>query len=249
MPKFAVILAAAGKSSRFSGDTQADFELGDSIHLKKVFRELSGRAVWLRSAEAFINREDVAQVLIVLAKDDIEWFKAKYRPNLAFLKIDIVEGGTERADSVQNALSQINPDIDYVAIHDAARPVLAAEWITEIFDAAVEHAAAIPGIPVSSTLKRVNDSSIKETVSRENLWQAQTPQVFQRSLLVDAYKKRDGQISTDDAQLVEQSGHPVQMVAGSPLNVKITTQEDLRLAEAMLMLLPKRNEERKILFD
>ena len=239
MPKFAVILAAAGKSSRFSGQPHNEFELTESSRYKKVFRELNGRAVWLRSADVFLSRDDVGQVLIVLAKDDIDWFKEKFRPNLAFIKINIVEGGAERADSVENALAMVNPEMDYVAIHDAARPVLADEWITEIFNAAIEHAAAIPAIPVSSTLKRVADRTIEKTVPRANLWQAQTPQVFERSLLVKAYAQRDCQISTDDAQLVEQIGHPVHVVAGSALNIKITTQEDLALAAAMLELLPK----------
>lgn len=237
MPKFAVILAAAGKSSRFVGD---QIGLGiDDTNRKKVFRELKGRPVWLRSAEAFINRDDVGQVLLVLAKDDIDWFKEKFRHNLAFIKIDIVEGGAERADSVQNALAQVADEIDYVAIHDAARPVLASSWITDIFNAAIEHGAAIPGIPVSSTLKRVTDHAISETVPRENLWQAQTPQAFRLTVLKEAYSKRDGQVSTDDAQLVEQIGRRVQMVAGSPLNIKITDQDDLRLAAALLELLPK----------
>jgi 2-C-methyl-D-erythritol 4-phosphate cytidylyltransferase len=241
MPKFAVVLAAAGQSSRFTSATRSEFELGDSSHLKKVFRELNGRAVWLRSAAAFIDRPDVSQVLIVLAKDDVEWFKDKYRANLAFLKIDIVEGGAERADSVQNALSQINPDVEYVAIHDAARPVLADEWISDIFAAAVEYGAAILGIPVSSTLKRVADQEIEETVPRADLFQAQTPQVFERSVIQEAYAKREGQVPTDDSQLVEQTGHRVHVVPGSALNIKITTQEDLKLAAAMLDLLPQGN--------
>src|SRR6218665_3874514 len=105
MPKFAVILPAAGKSTRF-GDPKR----------KKTFIELKGRPVWLRAAEVFVNREDVAQTLLVLSPDDVEWFKEKFRPQLAFTNIEIVTGGAERADSVQNALSPVPPAIYFLSL-------------------------------------------------------------------------------------------------------------------------------------
>ena len=129
MPNFAVIIAAAGKSSRFGASQPRD---------KKTFQELRGRAVWLRSTEAFLNREDVKQVLVVLSPEDLEWFKDKYRANLTFMAIDIVSGGAERVDSVQNALARVRSDIDFVAVHDAARPLIANEWITNVFEAAAD---------------------------------------------------------------------------------------------------------------
>jgi 2-C-methyl-D-erythritol 4-phosphate cytidylyltransferase len=228
MPKFAVILAAAGKSSRF-GDAQR----------KKPFVELQGRPIWVRAIEPFTNHPDVAQCLVVVSPDDLDWFKEKYRPNLAFMNVDIVAGGKERADSVQNALAHVRADIDYVAVHDAARPLISKLWVDRVFAAAVKGGAAIPAAPISSTVKRVVNGVITETVPREELWTAQTPQVFARQLLLDAYAKRDGFMATDEAQLVERIGHPVSVVECSPMNIKITTQEDLRIAQSLLNQLPQ----------
>lgn len=229
MSRFAVILPAAGKSSRF----------GDSRR-KKPFVDLKGRAVWVRAAEHFINRSDVVQTLVVVAAEDEEFFKEKFRPNLAFMGIDIVIGGAARADSVGNALAQVREDAEFVAVHDAARPLLAKKWIDAVFAAAESNGAALLGRPVSSTLKRVGrDGRIVETVSRENLWEAQTPQVFRREVLEEAYAKRDGFSATDEAQLVERIGHPVQFVECSAVNLKITTRDDLRIAEKLLDALPK----------
>ncbi len=229
MAQFAVIIAAAGKSTRFTKN-----------HRKKPFVELKGRAVWLRSAELFVNRDDVAQTLVAVSPDDMEWFKDKFRPNLAFMDVEIVEGGNERADTVQNALARVRSDIEFVAIHDAARPLLVNEWIDRIFEAATRTNAAIPAVPVTATLKRINEQhQIIETVPREEIWMAQTPQVFMRQLLLDAYAQRGEINATDEACLLEQFGHPVSIVPGSPMNIKITTGDDFRMAEALLDALPK----------
>lgn len=226
--KFAVILPAAGKSSRFSDKR------------KKVFVDLKGRPVWVRTAEQFINRDDVAQTILVVSPDDLEGFKEKFRPNLAFMDIEVVTGGAERADSVMNGLARVRSDVDFVAVHDAARPLIVKEWIDQVFRAAEQHDAAILAKPVTSTLKRVDDDHrITETVNRANLWEAQTPQVFRRQLLMDAYSKRGRLQPTDEAQLIEQYGKSVKVVPGSALNIKITTPEDLRIAEQLLDLLPK----------
>jgi len=230
MATFAVILPAAGRSSRFATQQSK----------KKVFVELKGRPVWVRTAEVFTNRDDVVQTIIVLSPDDIDWFKEKFRPNLAFMNIEIVAGGAERADSVMNALARVRADVDFVAVHDAARPLIVKEWVSRVFHAAEQHDAALLATPVTSTLKRVGaESLIEETVSRANLWAAQTPQVFRRQLLLDAYARRGTMQPTDEAQLVEQFGHPVHVVEGSPLNLKITSQDDFRMAEFLLEALPK----------
>jgi 2-C-methyl-D-erythritol 4-phosphate cytidylyltransferase len=229
MAKFAVILPAAGKSSRFS------------LHKrKKPFVELRGRAVWLRSVEHFVNRPDVVQTLIVVSPDDLDWFKEKFAPNLAFMNVEIVTGGAERADSVCNALARVRPEAEFVAVHDAARPLLVAEWIDRVFQSAEQSGAAILATPITSTLKRSRtDGTIEATVPRDALWAAQTPQVFRRQLLLDAYAQRGSLQPTDEAQLVEQLGHPVALVEGSSLNIKITTDSDFRLAECALDALPK----------
>jgi 2-C-methyl-D-erythritol 4-phosphate cytidylyltransferase len=228
MSKFAVILPAAGKSSRFSQ------------HRKKVFVELKGRPVWVRTAEKFVNRPDVVQTILVVSPDDLEWFKEKFRPNLAFMDIEVVTGGAERADSVQNGLARVRADVDFVAVHDAARPLIVKDWIDQVFQAAEEHDAAILATPVTSTLKRVDArQSIEETVSRVNLWAAQTPQVFRRQLLMEAFARRGDHQPTDEAELVERIGKSVKIVAGSSFNLKITTKDDFRVAEHLLDALPK----------
>ena len=156
------------------------------------------------------------------------------------LGIDVVEGGAERSDSVEAALARVKPEADFVCVHDAARPCLADAWIDQVFQAAERSDAAILAVPVGGTLKRVGPGNkIVETVSREGLWEAQTPQVFRRQLLLDAYARRDGFQATDDAQLVERLGRPVTVVLGSAVNIKITTREDLRLAEQAMKALPK----------
>ncbi len=225
---FAVILPAAGQSRRFR-----------DAHYKKPFVSLDNRAVWLHSAERFVNRDDVRQTLVVIAPEDREEFQARFAANTAILGIDVVEGGQSRSESVAHALARVRSEIDFVAVHDAARPCLADEWIDKIFAAAEKSGAAMLAIPVRGTLKRVRDGMIVETVDRRDLWEAQTPQVFRRQLLIDAYARRDGLEATDDAQLVEQLGHAVTIIEGSPINLKITTQEDLRLAQQALKALPK----------
>lgn len=228
MARFTVILAAAGRSSRFGNSS-----------LKKPFVDLKGKAVWLRSMEPFAAHDEVEQVVIVVSPDDLEWFKEKFRPELTSFNVQVVAGGAERADSVQNALKVIKPEIDFVAVHDAARPLVANSSVDEVFAAAKQSGAAIPAAPIRGTVKRVANHSISETVPREGLWEAQTPQVFRKELLIEAYAKRDGFVATDEAQLVERLGHAVSVVECSSMNMKITTQDDLRIAEALLDLLPQ----------
>jgi 2-C-methyl-D-erythritol 4-phosphate cytidylyltransferase len=229
MAKFAVILPAAGRSSRFKDP-----------NYKKPFAPLAGRAVWLYSAERFLNRGDVVQTILVVSPDDREYFQFKFASNVAILGIEVVYGGAERADSIANALAHVKPTADFVCVHDAARPCLADEWVDKIFEVAAQTGAAIFATPVSGTVKRVGpDKIIRETVAREGLWEAQTPQVFRRDWLLEAYARRDGFAATDDAQLIEHLGHSVTVVPGSPVNLKISTKEDLRLAEQALKALPK----------
>ncbi len=233
MANFAVILAAAGKSNRFH-----------DAHYKKPFAPLAERAVWLHSAEKFVNRNDIQQFVVVISADDREAFMSKFGANVAILGIDVVEGGATRAQSIRNGLEAVRDDMDFVIVHDAARPCIATVWIDELVNLVQESGAVTMGIPVVSTLKRVADGKILETVDREQLWESQTPQAFQRQLLIDAFAQEsseDRQVdqATDEAQLIEWLGHPVTMMRGSPLNRKITTKEDLRFAAMALKALPK----------
>jgi 2-C-methyl-D-erythritol 4-phosphate cytidylyltransferase len=236
MPAYAVILPAAGGSRRFRNK-----------NYKKPFVPLGDKAVWLHSAERFLGRDDVKQLVVVIAEEDREAFDRKFSANLAFMGIQVAMGGPERTDSVRNALELIRKEIDLVAIHDAARPCLADAWIDRVFKAAASDGAAVLGVRVADTLKRADRAGlITATVERQGLWAAQTPQVFRRELLCRAYAALEpGAVPesagpvTDDAQLVERLGEPITMVDGSPLNWKITTAGDLKLAEQILRVLPK----------
>ncbi len=229
MARFGVILVAAGRSSRFQ-----------DANYKKPFAPLAGRPVWIHAAEKFTDRDDVKQVVIVIAPEDRAAFLEKFGANLAFMGISLAEGGDERADSVKAGLEKLDPEIEYVAVHDAARPCLASEWIDRVFAAGAKTGAAILATPVVSTLKRVGaDHTITETIDRTGLWEAQTPQVFARQVLEKAFAAAAGRPATDEAGLVEATGHPVTVVPGSPINFKITTREDLRLAEQALKAMPK----------
>ncbi len=230
MAQFAVILPAAGQSSRLKEKE------------KKPFTNLDGRAVWLRSAELFVARSDVVQCLIVIAPDDEEMFRRRYGANLAFMNVQVAPGGSERFESVANALALLKAEVEYVAIHDAVRPCLTEALVNNIFTAALRTGAALLATPVSDTVKQVGGNhQVQATVPRQGLWLAQTPQVFRRDWLQAAYAQRAklGQNITDDAQLVEAAGHPVHVVEGSPANIKITTKADLQLAEAILKSQPK----------
>jgi 2-C-methyl-D-erythritol 4-phosphate cytidylyltransferase len=239
MGQFAVILPAAGRSTRFGDPKQ-----------KKIFTELDGRAVWLRAVEPFINRDDVAQTIVVIAPEDRELFERRYRASVAFMDIKVIDGGAERADSVARALEVVDPACEFIAVHDAARPCLTGELIDAVFAAARTHGAALLAIPVSDTIKRVGPASgsgpdrfTTETLPRGDLYLAQTPQVFRREILLRAYANRarlgPAASVTDDCQLVEAIGQACAIVESSPLNLKITTATDLRLASAVLQVLPR----------
>ncbi|MCU0705538.1 MAG: 2-C-methyl-D-erythritol 4-phosphate cytidylyltransferase [Fimbriiglobus sp.] len=225
MSRFAVILPAAGQSSRFGGRE------------KKPFTSLGGRALWLRSAELFWTRDEVTRVYVVISPEDRELFEMRFRAALVFANGTVVDGGSERFESVANALAVIPDDVEFVAVHDAVRPLCPKEHIDAVFTAAKEHGAAMLAVPVADTLKRVDAAHrITETVPRAGLWAAQTPQVFRRDWLVEAYARRhEVKVPiTDDAQLLEALGRTVVAVPGHSSNFKITTQDDLELAEAIV---------------
>ncbi|MCA9241343.1 MAG: 2-C-methyl-D-erythritol 4-phosphate cytidylyltransferase [Planctomycetales bacterium] len=231
MSNFGVILVAAGKSTRFADK-----------HYKKPFVQLGGRAVWLHSAEVFLNRDDVKQLVVVIAEEDRETFQDRFGANRAIMGFDVCTGGAERADSVAAGLAVLKPEVEFVAIHDAARPCVSDKSVSDVFSAAQQSSAAILAAPVASTLKRAARSgsavTIEETVARQDLWLAQTPQVFRKELILKAYAHSDRAGVTDDSQLVERLGQAVSIVEDSPLNLKITTKSDVKLAEQILKARP-----------
>ena len=228
MSKFSVILVAAGRSSRFQNPA-----------VRKPLFLLRDKPIWWYSYELFRSRADVSQLIAVIASADVDEFRLQFSQFSAGRNVDIVYGGTERADSVANGLARVNSNADYVVIHDAARPCIDANLIDRVFLAATKTGAAIPAIPVHSTVKRSNDGlMVQATVDRTGLFLAQTPQVFRRDMIIELYANRDGYNATDESQLAERQGIEVALVDGSPLNLKITTPQDLALASACLDMLP-----------
>ena len=226
----AVIICAAGASSRFGGKR------------KKLFVDVAGRAVFLRSVELFSSRDDVKQILLAIAPEDEELVNVKWGPNLKFFNVKICFGGAERFDTVEKALELVKETIDLIAVHDAVRCCITEKWVNAVFTAAAQTGAAILACPVAATIKEAKDNVIIKTVDRAGLYEAQTPQVFEASLFKKAYenlKNLDKSKISDDSQLVETLGHKVSIVETDSSNIKITRKSDIAIAEAILKTRPK----------
>lgn len=213
MPDLAVILPAAGTSSRFGRD--------------KLSELLDGKSVLERSIRAFTTRADVKQVIVVGrdgASDD---------------RILFVSGGSCRAESVRNGLLAVSESIEWIAIHDAARPLISQELIDRTFISAQTHGAAAPALPVHLTIKEsatTLPAKVERTVPRQNLYALQTPQIMRRQDLIEAFENCPIPLEqvTDDLQLLELINKPTWLVTGEDRNLKITTQMDLHLAKLFL---------------
>jgi 2-C-methyl-D-erythritol 4-phosphate cytidylyltransferase len=226
----AAIVCAAGPGTRFGGKR------------KKQFTDVGGRAVFVRSIELFANRDGVRQVLLGISPEDEEIVSVKWGANLKFFGVKTFFGGSERFDTVIEGLKLIGDDIDLVAVHDACRCCATDQLIEDVIAAAARTGAAIPACPVVATLKEARDGVIARTVDRTNLFEAQTPQVFDASLLRKAYANLtnlDRAKVTDDAFLVEALGHPVSIVESDASNLKITKPGDIPIADAIIKSRPK----------
>jgi 2-C-methyl-D-erythritol 4-phosphate cytidylyltransferase len=226
MAKVSVIVPAAGAGKRFGSREN------------KIFQRLGNGPVFIRTLEAFTTRDDVCQVLLVVSPGDMEQARERFGGALGLMGAKLVEGGATRSQSVRNALRHVATEADLVCVHDAVRPCISPLWVDEVFAQAAKTGAAILAYPVHGTLKTVSpDNVIRQTLPRQELWEAQTPQVFRKDIILAAYAA--GGEATDDAHLVEQAGHPVTVVLGDPRNIKITTPRDLALAAAVIGSLPK----------
>lgn len=244
MARYAVVIPAAGQSRRFNANRNSESNLR-----KKPFVLLKNRPVWVYSAELFAQRSDVVQTIIVVSPEDVDEFCDEYRNEISRFSLTIVSGGAERFLSVQNALVALRDDVEYVAVHDAARPCVSSSDVDLVFAEAERTGAAILASRVVGSLKRscvktgkdgANYAIVSESTSRDGLWEAQTPQVFERKLLCRAYSERpDDFLPTDDCGLVETLGVDVSIVEGARYNIKITSSEDLQIAEAFMTFLPR----------
>lgn len=229
MTAFAAILPAAGASRRFGG-TQ-----------NKLVELLHGEPVIAHTLRAFLQREDVRQVIVV-ANDDSEVARQQHPAWLRLLqdpRVNRVPGGATRAHSVRCALEGVAPEIEWLAIHDAARPLVSQTLITRTLAAAQQCGAAVPALPVALTIKQARGplpAKVLRTVPRDELFAMQTPQIVRRDDLCRAFDACPLPLQqvTDDVQLIELQGGEVYLVAGEERNLKITTPLDLWLAEHLL---------------
>jgi 2-C-methyl-D-erythritol 4-phosphate cytidylyltransferase len=226
------IVVAAGSGQRLGADTPKAFvPFGGATLLGATLRTIGA-----------ITSIDEAVITVPAGMEA----RARHEVEAVVLRIPvkIVAGGAERQDSVRIALALTSAEAELIVVHDAARPLATVAMFEACLDRAAATGAAIVAIPVADTLKRVaqgaaesatRGQNILATLPRAGLWQAQTPQAFHRRLILDAHAraKEAGIIATDDSDLVEQTGTKVAVVLGSPLNLKITTADDLRLAEAL----------------
>lgn len=221
MAVISVIIAAAGAGRRFGGEWN------------KIFELIGGRCVFLRSIDLFAGRDDVCEILLVASADDREHIVQAFADELARLGVRLVTGGETRSESVRNALAAVSDEATLVCVHDAVRPGASAESIDEVFAAAERTGAAILAWPISGAVRRVSaDNVIAEPLDRDDLWQAQTPQVFARDVINRAYAL--GADADDDAELVRATGQDVHVVRGGPGNIKITTADDLAVLRAVM---------------
>ncbi|TCP52315.1 2-C-methyl-D-erythritol 4-phosphate cytidylyltransferase [Tumebacillus sp. BK434] len=218
-----VIVVAAGSGSRMGSD------------IKKQYLPLAGAPILIRTLQALAACSAVDRMVLVVSEDDREYVHTLCREHDIAKIGAIVAGGRERQDSVRQGLAALDGQTELVAVHDAARPLVTAEEVEQVLAAARAGGAATLGVPLKDTIKRVEGTRVQETLPRSELFAVHTPQAFHRSILEAAHQRSflAGGSSTDDASLVEAAGVSVQMVEGRYTNLKITTPDDLVIAEAL----------------
>ena len=239
--KIVVIIPAAGLGTRMAPPPTGK---AGKPAASKQFVDLQGTPVLIHTLRKFAGNTEVTDIFVALRKNEINSFQQRLErdaPEILRKNTVLLEGGEHRQHSVANALAKVTASADdIVLVHDAVRPFVTNEIIHEVIAAAAKHGAAITGVPAVDTVKQVERTAegalIKATIPREKIVMAQTPQGFRYDVLKKAFDEAaaDGMIGTDEASLVERSGHPVAVVMGSPRNIKITTPADFELAEFFL---------------
>jgi 2-C-methyl-D-erythritol 4-phosphate cytidylyltransferase len=233
--KVAVILPAAGLGTRM-GKNAAE-KTGTS---RKQFMLLEGSPILVHTVRKFAASDRVSRIVVAVRVEDLDWVGEMLAAEFPWTRVRVVAGGDSRQKSVENALADVEPDTDLVAVHDAVRPFIDLETIHAVFDEAAETGAAIVGVPAVDTVKQVVRGTthvrIRATLPREKLVMAQTPQVFRHDLLVRAFQMAhdDGFIGTDESSMVERLDVEVTVVPGSDRNIKITKPGDMELAHLFL---------------
>ena len=243
--KVVVIIPAAGLGTRMAPMPVGAKDKQKKTPPSKQFTELGGTPILIHTLRKFAAVADVGEIWIALRENEIAGFRTRLENEAGDMlkkKVELVVGGEHRQQSVENALNAIAAahDDDIVLVHDAVRPFVTREIIQEVIEAVEKYGAAIAGLPAVDTVKQVERTAegalIKATIPRASIVMAQTPQGFRYGVIKKAFDEasRDGFLGTDEASLVERSGHDVAVVMGSPRNIKITAPADMELAEFYL---------------
>lgn len=222
------IIVSAGKGQRFMEGR------------KKQFFLLADKPILTHTLDKFENCPLIDSILLVVGQEDMDYCLKEIIEKNRYRKISqIVPGGKRRQDSVKNGMDALSRDANIVVIHDGVRPFVTREMIEDSIHSAQRFGAVVMAMPVKETIKMADaDGTVLKTLDRESLWQIQTPQTFQAHVIKEAYQKatENGFMGTDDASLVERLGIKVHILPGSYTNIKITTPEDLILANLFLRM-------------
>lgn len=242
--KVTVIIPAAGLGTRMAPMLVGAKDKQKKPLPSKQFTELGGRPILIHTLRKFAAVDTVSEIWIALRENEIAGFRARLEADAADVlkkKVEFVVGGDHRQQSVESALNAVEAAVDdIVLVHDAVRPFVTREIIQEVIEGARKYGAAIAGLPAVDTVKQVERTAegalIKATLPRAGIVMAQTPQGFRYGVIKKAFDEAsaDGFMGTDEASLVERSGHDVAVVMGSPRNIKITAPADMELAEFYL---------------
>ena len=219
--KITAIIPAAGDGERFGE--------------KKQLKLLNGRPLIFHTIQPFVKSELINEIIVVVPKDNVNQLSRDFKSSITSKKIEVVEGGETRQQSVYNGLRISDEESKLICVHDGVRPFLTLALIEKVIKASMEHDGAILAVPSTDTIKKVMGDQILETLPRETIWRAQTPQVFSKPALKEAIQiavdeKLEG---TDEASILEKIGYQIGFVESSSLNIKITTKEDWIFAKAI----------------
>jgi len=221
-----VIIPAAGKGKRMGAQ------------ISKQYLEIGDKPIIVHTIEKFDQSLLIHEIRVVTSKEEMGYFKEEILSKYHFnTPIKIVAGGNERQESVYNGLKNISPKAEIILIHDGARPFISKEEIEKSIEGAKVYGACVLGVRVKDTIKICNEEGyVESTPRRESLWAVQTPQSFQKSIIMEAHRKAAEEhfLGTDDATLAERLGYPIKIIEGSYQNIKITTPDDLTIGEAIL---------------
>lgn len=222
MKRYAIIVAG-GQGVRMGADRP------------KQFLEIGGKPILRHTIERFLAFDPAVEIVLVLPAAQKDWWRDYCRQHGFLERYSMVSGGITRFHSVQNALKYVGND-GIVAVHDGVRPFLRSDLLVRLFAAAETHRAVIPAVPVVESVRRMEGEAASVPVRRDGLMLVQTPQLFAASVLQEAYRQAFSTAFTDDASVVEAAGIPVHVVPGDRINLKITTPDDLQLAETLLTI-------------